>query len=277
MMNDLDFTKASRDESYDPEIARACFEALGEPCNLKKDEAFFAENEKSEHLYLLLEGEVRLFRRKRVLDIVRAGEIFGEMGPITGNPRTGWAIAITPCKALQLNPTQFRKALRETPEFALMLMGIMTNRMRVTLDLLARAGKLSRNLSAENDRVFSDEVIAELAAALGNRPPMKVPAKKVITREGDSGALMYVVLSGRIAAFINKVIVDHVGPGGMIGEIAVVDGARRLVTTLSETDSTLLPLSRNDFLKLVRSNPRFAVTMLKSVAKRLTRMTATSA
>ncbi len=275
-MNSLDFTNPARDELYEPRIAYECFESLGEPCNLAKDEAFFAENEKSDHMYLLLEGEVRLFRRKRVLDIVRSGEIFGEMAAITGNPRTAWAIARTPCKALQLNPDQFRKALRATPEFALMLIRIMINRIRVTLAVLARSGKLSKRLTAENDRVFPEEVIKELSATLGNRPPMKVAAKKIIMREGDSGAFMYVVLSGRIAIFVNNVIVGQAGPGGAIGEIALVDGSARAVTALAETDSALLPIGRDDFLKMVRTNPRFAVTMLRSVARKLARLTASS-
>jgi CRP/FNR family cyclic AMP-dependent transcriptional regulator len=276
-MNSLDFTNPARDELYDPKIAHECFESLGQVCDLAKDEAFFAENEKSNFLYLLIEGEVRLFRRKRVLDIVRTGEIFGEMAAITGNPRTAWAIARTPCKALQLNPTQFKKALRATPEFALMLIRIMINRIRVTLAVLARTGKLSKRLAAENERVFSEQVIKELSATLGNRPPIQIAAKKIIMREGDSGAFMYVVLSGRIAVYVNKVIIGHAGPGGAIGEIALVDGSGRAVTAMAETDSALLPIGRDDFLKMVRSDPRFAVTMLRSVARKLARMTATSA
>lgn len=276
-MKDLDFTKPASNDLYDPEIARACFESLGETIHLAKDEAFFAESEPGENLYLLEKGEVRLFRRKRVLDIVRPGEIFGEIAAITGYPRTAWAIAITPCKALQLNPEQFRKALRETPEFALMLLNIMINRVRVTLALLARAGKLSKRIAPLESRVFPEKLIEEMVAALGNRPPTKIPAKKIITREGDSGGSMYVVLSGRVAVFVNKVMIDNVGPGGMIGEIALVDGADRAVTALAESDVTVLPVNHDDFLMLVKSSPRFAVTMLKSVANRLTRMTATSA
>ena len=96
-------------------------------------------------------------------------------------------------------------------------------------------------------------------------------------REGDAGKFMYIVLSGRIAVFINNAVVGHAGPGGMIGEIALVDGSGRAVSALAETDSTLLPVSREDFQKMVESNPRFAVTMLRSVAIRLARMTFTSA
>jgi CRP-like cAMP-binding protein len=275
-MNSPDFTNPARDELYDPEIARSCFASFGQPCNLAKDEAFFAENEKTSHMYLLLEGEVRLFRRKRVLDRIRNGEIFGEMAAITGNPRTAWAIALTECKALRLDPTQFRKALQATPQFALMLMRIMINRTRVTLALLARAGKLSKRVSAENERVFSEEIIKDLSTSLGNRPPIKVAANKVIMREGDSATFMYVVLSGRIAIFVNKVIIGHAGPGGVVGEAALVDGSGRAVTAMAESDSTLLPIGRDDFLKMVQSNPRFAVTMLRAVSRKLARMTALS-
>ena len=98
-MNDLDLTSASSDEIYNPALAHACFEKFGKSCSVGKDEAFFAENEKSGHMYLLVEGEVRLFRRKTVLDIVRSGEVFGEIAAITGSPRTAWAVARTPCTA----------------------------------------------------------------------------------------------------------------------------------------------------------------------------------
>lgn len=276
-MNDLDSTSASSEEIYNPAIARACFGKFGESCTVGKDEAFFAENEKSGHMYLLVEGEVRLFRRKTVLDIVRSGEVFGEIAAITGLPRTAWAVARTPCRALRLDATQFRSAIRATPEFALMLMSIMINRMRLTLALLARAGKLSERLAARDSGVFTREVIDELAKVLGNPQPVKVPAGHTIMREGDVGGEMYAVLAGRIAVSIKDITVDRIGPGGLIGELALADNSTGAATATAETDATLLALSREDFLSLVRSNPRFAVTILRSVASRLTRMTVTSA
>jgi len=276
-MNDLDLTSASSDEIYNPALAHACFEKFGKSCSVGKDEAFFAENEKSGHMYLLVEGEVRLFRRKTVLDIVRSGEVFGEIAAITGSPRTAWAVARTPCTALRLDAAQFRSAIRETPEFALMLMCIMINRIRLTLALLSRAGKLSERLAARDSRIFTREVIDELAKALGNPQPERVPAGKTIMREGEVGGEMYAVLAGRVAVSIKDVMVDQIGPGGLIGELALADHPTGAATATAETDATLLALSREDFLSLVRSNPRFAVTILKSVASRLTRVTVTSA
>ena len=110
-MEDPEFNASARDRIYDPAIAHACFGTLGEACSVAEGEPFFAENEKSDCMYLLLDGEVRLFRGVRVLDIVRSGEIFGEMAVITGQPRTAWAVAREPCKALTLDPLQFLEAI----------------------------------------------------------------------------------------------------------------------------------------------------------------------
>ncbi|UCD67666.1 MAG: cyclic nucleotide-binding domain-containing protein [Betaproteobacteria bacterium] len=277
MLKELDFTKPTREARYDPEIARTCFESVGDAIYRAKDEPFFTENKPGGNMYLLLEGEVRLCRPERVLDIVRSGEIFGEISAITRNPRTASAIAISPCKALQLDPKQFKKALRDTPEFALMLMSTMINRIRVTSALLVRTGKLAKRLAEAEGRVFSQNVIQEIIATLGNPTPTRISARTIITREIDSARSMYLVLSGRVALSVNEVIIDNVGPGGMIGEIALVDGANRSITTLAESDVTLLPVNRDDFLMMVKSNPHFAVTMLQSVANHLTQMTATCA
>lgn len=276
-MNNLDFTGASVDRIYDPAVARACFEKLGETCIVAKDEAFFAENEKSGHMYLLLEGEVRLFRRKTVLDIIRSGEVFGEIAAITGLPRTAWAVARTPCKALRLDAEQFRGAIRATPEFALLLMSIMINRIRLALALLARAGKLSERLAHKESGVFTKDIITELAQELGNPKPMQVPAGKTIMREGDIAGDMYAVLAGRVTVSIKDITVDHIGPGGIIGDLSLVGDSRHAASAISETDASLLALSRENFLTLVRSNPYFAVTILRSIASRLTRLTLTSA
>ena len=286
-MNDLDFTRAPVDNTpadghpvdtiYDPAAARACFESLGEKCNVAKDGAFFAENEKSTHMYLLLEGEVRIFRRKTVLDIVRGGEVFGELAAITGRPRTAWSVARTHCKALRLDTTKLREAIVNTPEFALMLVSIMIVRTRLALDLLARAGKLSERLANRDSCVFTRETIAELAKELGNTQPVKADEGKSIMREGDTGANMYAVLSGRVAVRIKNVTIDHIGPGGLIGELTLVDQARCAATAIAESDTTLLAISRENLLSLVRSDPRFALTLLRSLASRLSRLTFSSA
>ena len=128
---ELDFTQpAAQDEAYDPAVARKCFESFGRTEVLAEMECFFTEGQVSNKMYLLVEGEVSLTRAKKTLDIVRPGEIFGEIAVITQQPRSATAMARKPCQVLVLDAAQFQKALQSTPEFALMLMNIMNNRLR---------------------------------------------------------------------------------------------------------------------------------------------------
>jgi CRP/FNR family cyclic AMP-dependent transcriptional regulator len=144
-MDELDFTgetaRPAKNAIYDPAVARTCFERLGKVEMASQGGQFFMENQASDRMYLLVEGEVGLIRGKKVLDTVKAGEIFGEMAVISQLPRSATAAAKTACRALSLDARQFQSAIQQTPEFALMLMNIIINRLRLT------AALVSRNLS----------------------------------------------------------------------------------------------------------------------------------
>jgi CRP/FNR family cyclic AMP-dependent transcriptional regulator len=275
-MDELDFTASPRETIYDPAIALACFETLGKPCSMAEGEAFFAEQEKSDFMYLLLEGEVRLFRGVRVLDIVRSGEIFGEMAVITGQPRSAWAVARKPCSALTLDPVQFQEAIFATPEFALMLMRIMFDRLRLTSEFLNKSGRL-RNSGKTHKKVFSSTLVKELANAMGVHKPKTLPATTTIMREGEVDPCMYVVLSGEISVSMQGTFVERVGVGGILGEIGLVNNAPRAASATALTEVRLLPIGRDDFMNLVRSHPAFVVSLLRAIATRLEIQTAKSA
>ena len=268
----IDFDSTISDIGYDPAIARACFESFGTACRLSEGDAFFAEDEKSEAMYLLLEGEVRLFRGVRVLDIVRSGEIFGEMAAIRGKPRTAWAVARKPCKALALNRLEFQEAIRATPEFALMLMRIILGRLRLTSAYLIKTGRLKYS-GGTHDKIFDKEQVQDLASSMRTCRMAALPKDTVIMREGENGASMYVVLSGRVSVSIGETLVEQVGIGGMFGEMALVSELPRAASAVALTDVRLLPISHTDFMSLVQNQSEFAVSLLKSVATRLARQT----
>jgi CRP/FNR family cyclic AMP-dependent transcriptional regulator len=275
-MDDLDFNVSSRKSVYDPATALACFETQGEACSLAEGDAFFAEREQSDYMYLLLEGEVRLFRGVRVLDIVRSGEIFGEMAVITGQPRSAWAVAREPCKALTLDPIQFLEAICTTPEFVLMLMRIMFERLRLTSEFLNKTGRL-RNSGKVHEKVFSKSLVRQLASAMGVSEPETIRPTTVILREGESDSSMYVVVSGEIAVSIQGTYVERVGVGGILGEIALVNDSPRAASAIALSEVQLLTINRDDFMGLVKTNPSFAVSLLRAVATRLEIQTAKSA
>jgi len=274
-MEDLDFTGADRPSKsaiYDPSVARMCFEALGKVELVPQGGNFFTENQTSDRMYYLVEGEVSLVRGKRVLDVVKAGEIFGEMATISRLPRSATAAARSACRALSLDTKQFQSAIQKTaPEFALMLMNIIINRLRLAGALTV--GKAPQDVGGLRERVFDEKMLSALMAALNHRLPAHAPLNKVIMKEGEGGVFMYVVVEGRVAISIKSRIVERVGPGGIFGEMALVDQSPRAATATAESDCSLLSINRNDFLALVKSHPDFAVSLLKSAADRLRYMT----
>lgn len=271
---DLDFTQpAAQDEAYDPEVARKCFESFGQTQNVGEMQAFFLEGQPSDKMYLLVEGEVSLVRNKRTLDIVRPGEIFGEMAVITQQPRTATAMARKFCVARSLDARQFQQAIQATPEFALMLMNIMNNRLRLTLELMKQTASLPSTAEREEFTVFDKRMIEELVAAFRTRPPQNFPATRLIMKEGDAGKNMYVLIKGKVSVSIQGREVERIGPGGVFGEMALVDQAARAATATASTDCQLLTITRPDFLELVRTKPGFAVSLLKAIAERLRFMT----
>ncbi len=129
-MDDLEFTVSSRDKICDPAIAHACFKSHGKSCRLAEGDAFFADDEKSENMYLLLEGEVRLFRGVQVLDIVRAGEIFfGEMALVNESPRAASAIALTDVRLLPISRHDFMNLVTSHPAFTVSLLKMVAARL----------------------------------------------------------------------------------------------------------------------------------------------------
>jgi CRP/FNR family transcriptional regulator, cyclic AMP receptor protein len=271
-LEDLDFTRPAKSEIYDPAVARLCFEALGSTDSVAAGQPFFAEDEASEKMYLLLEGEVSLIRGKKIIDIVKPGEVFGEMAAITHQPRSATAMARGACRTVSLDAKQFQHAIQKTPEFALMLMSILINRLRLT-DAMARMTRSIPDWAGKADsRVFDAELVHDFAAALPQRPPQRCLADCVIFREGEGGVFMYVVLKGRVVISIQSTVVEKVGPGGVFGEMALADQSARAATAIAETACVLLAINRNDFLSLVKTKPAFAVSLLRALAQRIRHM-----
>ena len=272
---ELDFTQsAAQDEAYDPAVARKCFESFGKTENFAEMESLFVEGQTSDKMYLLVEGEVSLLRNKKTLDIVKPGEIFGEIAVITQQPRAASAMARRFCQVLVLDARQFQQALQTTPEFALMLMNIMNNRLRLTIALMKQTASLPSLDDRDELRVFDKKMMEELVAAFRARPPQTFPAGRTIMKEGDAGVSMYIVIRGRVSVSIKAIVVERVGPGGTFGEMALVDHASRAATAVADTECQLLTISRSDFLNLVKTKPGFAISLLKTIADRLRNMTA---
>jgi CRP/FNR family transcriptional regulator, cyclic AMP receptor protein len=287
-MEDLDFSAKPRLEAaaraaaqvaaksplYQPAVALEFFRATGTLEEKPAGKPIFSENEKAggflskgARMYLLLEGEIGLMIRNKFFGVVKPGDVFGELAVIAGLPRSATAMAKINCRVLSQDEKQFHAALEKKPEFALMLMSTMVQRLRHSVAKLEAAR--STVPPAEHSDILDRKTLASLQKELAAQEPAKFAAGKVIMSAGAVGAFMYVVIDGRVAISIGDSVVEHVGSGGMFGEMALVDRSARAASARAETDCRLLAINRTDVLGLVRSRPAFGAALLKSIAVRM--------
>ncbi len=268
--------RAWDDTRYLPGIALEFFKAAGKPEKVPAGKPFFGENEKArpllfmrDKMYLLLDGEVDLVARKKVIGTLKKGQIFGEMASITHAPRSAGAVAKTPCRVIALDGKQFQAGLQKKPDFALMLMSMMIGRLRDTIAKLAERTQISNDAIVKAAAAFDPKHAAELADGLSSDAPVYFDRGKTIVEEGQVGLRMYVVLKGIVKISISGSAVERLGPGGVFGELALLEQAPRLASVVAETDCELLPVSRTAFLMMVKTNADFAASLLGALAERL--------
>jgi CRP-like cAMP-binding protein len=282
-MSDLDFSSTAPMKPaaqpapppppvYNAAMAMDFFKSAGKPESFNAGATIFAEDEKGgllkrAKMYVLIVGEVEMIAQNQVIGTVKAGETFGEMAVIANAARTATARAKTPCTVIGLDEKQYQSALQQKPEFALMLMSIINTRLRSTLSRLRASGSLHAG-EAKESTVFDKKLLAGLANLMAGQEPARYPAGKMIMQEGTSGAFMYVVLDGKVAITIKGGLVGKAGPGGVFGEMALVDQSTRAATAVAETDCVLLAINRTAFLQLVKTSPAFGASLLAGLAER---------
>lgn len=103
-------------------------------------------------------------------------------------------------------------------------------------------------------------------------PLKQLEAGETLFQEGDEGRHMFLVVEGRIDVKVGGMIVEHVGPQGVVGEMALIDGAARSATAVARVDTKLAVVDRDVFLAIVGESPAFSLYVMKLMAGRIRRM-----
>ena len=100
--------------------------------------------------------------------------------------------------------------------------------------------------------------------------PLAVPRGKVICRQGDTGLEAFVVVDGVAAVTIDGVLVNTIGRGELIGEIACfMRGVSRTASVVTETDMSVLVFTRAEFRSMLYTVEPVANKVYRIVAQRL--------
>ena len=102
-------------------------------------------------------------------------------------------------------------------------------------------------------------------------PPAQFKLGDVVFAEGDKGDKMYVIRSGEVEILRDGHVVETLAPGGIFGEMALIDGSPRAATARAKTACELAPITEKSFLFLVHETPFFAIAVMRTLAERLRR------
>jgi CRP-like cAMP-binding protein len=88
---------------------------------------------------------------------------------------------------------------------------------------------------------------------------------------GDEGHVMYVVQAGEVDVMAGVSLIETIGPGGIFGEMALIDKSPRSASVVARTDCRLVPIDEIRFMQHVHRTPFFALQVMRIMTERLRR------
>lgn len=115
----------------------------------------------------------------------------------------------------------------------------------------------------------------ELRHIAGSCQERKFPVGSVLMRQGDTGTGLFVITGGHVN--VTRAVdperaeeqLRTMGPGEVLGEMALLDDLPRSATVTAVDDVTALLLPIWEFRIALQSNPEIAVKLLATLSHRL--------
>ncbi len=92
---------------------------------------------------------------------------------------------------------------------------------------------------------------------------------ETVFEAGEQGDIMYAVIEGEVEVLLNGRVIETCGPGGIVGEMAIIDSGPRSATVKARTDCKLVPIDEKRFTFLVQQTPFFAIQVMRITVDRL--------
>jgi CRP/FNR family transcriptional regulator, cyclic AMP receptor protein len=111
--------------------------------------------------------------------------------------------------------------------------------------------------------------VSEIVEVCSPAESLELHAGEFLFQEGDDAHALYVVKKGVLRVVSGSTIYETVRVGGIVGEMAIIDERTRSASVIAGTHCELLEIDVPEFLSLITTNPRFALTVMRVMARRL--------
>lgn len=113
---------------------------------------------------------------------------------------------------------------------------------------------------------FAPEELERVAALCGE---LSVPTGSLLMDQGDAGQDCYVIVEGQASVYVRGEHIATLGPGSMVGEMALVDHKPRIASVVTDSDARLLRFSSRQFKQLLDEMPKASERVMTVLGERL--------
>ncbi len=140
-------------------------------------------------------------------------------------------------------------------------------------EAMSREGKRAALMASGLFQVLRPE---ELDSVLAHAVMRRYPRSAILMRKGDPSTGMAVIVAGRVRvgstdAGGREVTLTVLGPGEVLGEIALIDGELRSADVVAIDECVALTVDRARFLHLLRGNVDLCLRLMGFLCARLRR------
>jgi CRP-like cAMP-binding protein len=147
-------------------------------------------------------------------------------------------------------------------------------KVSVVVPTLGRWGQARKIEILGRIELFADCSKHQLAQVAAVTVQSHLDEGAVLTRQGRSGGLAYVVEQGAADVVRHGAVVATLGPGSVIGELSLLDGKPRSATVKATSPMDVLEVSSEDLAKLLAKMPSFRRKLLETLSRRVRQMDA---
>lgn len=138
----------------------------------EEGEVIVHEGDASDCAFVIMHGEVGLFKRKTRTEVIklgtlRAGDYLGELGILSGRPRSAKAIALTSVKVVKITPEMFRAELKKCPTWIALLVKSLATRLS-GMDELLISSLAAQKKELESTIVLDEPTVTSSTRKLGS-------------------------------------------------------------------------------------------------------------
>ncbi|MBA2745420.1 MAG: cyclic nucleotide-binding domain-containing protein [Flavisolibacter sp.] len=114
-----------------PENVLADLAPLMQDMELEEGTVIFEEGELGDSMYIIYQGEIKIFKANTTLAILKEKEVFGELSLLDAESRSASAKANTDCYIFKIDQDPFFELIDSRPEIARGFLKMLSKRLRI--------------------------------------------------------------------------------------------------------------------------------------------------